>query len=130
MLTKVLAAIFSVVGLSSANYTSPERSPSVDGVEYGIPPCEGTPFCDRHRTFEQAKLRGEGDDIYYQVLQPTIEFDNTLGTITGKLQLGPDCIGDTSELAPQLDMTVTIYQNGITRVLIEEPGVDRFRISQ
>ena len=32
--------------------------------------------------------------------------------------------------AQQLDLTLSFYQNGILRVLIEEPDGNRFRISQ
>ena len=33
-------------------------------------------------------------------------------------------------MAQTLDLTLSVYQNGIMRMLVEEPGVKRFRISQ
>ena len=33
-------------------------------------------------------------------------------------------------VAQSLDLTLSVYQNGILRILIEEPDVKRFRISQ
>ena len=132
MLRNILTALVCVAGISSTSYARrgdfDELFP--DAKEQVIPPCEGTPFCDRHRTFEKAKLAGEGDDIYYSVFKDTMEFDNTNGILHVQMQLGYDCIGDTSHLAKNLDMKLYFYQNGIVRGLIQEPNVKRFRISQ
>ena len=49
------------------------------------------------------------------------------GVINAKLSLASPSDGS---IAQTLDLTLTVYQNGILRMLIEEPEVKRFRISQ
>ena len=49
------------------------------------------------------------------------------GQVKAKLNLG--CKTD-GKAAQQLDLTLSFYQNGILRVLLEEPNGNRFRISQ
>ena len=56
----------------------------------------------------------------------TVQVTNSDSSIKAKLYLQ----GDSTEYSPELDLTLWFYQNGIMRTLLEEPGSDRFRISQ
>ena len=91
------------------------------------PTCEEQPFCDRFRQFmDHADLRTDSD-VYYSVDQTSVTGDYKSGKVTATLNLASKSDGTVSQ---SLDMTLTFYQNGIIRMLMTEPGVERFRISQ
>lgn len=66
-------------------------------------------------------------DVYYQMDEQSVAGDLTKGQITAELNLASATDGT---VAQKLEMTLTVYQNGILRMLMEEPGAKRFRISQ
>ena len=91
------------------------------------PTCEEQPFCDRFRQFmDHPELRIESN-TYYSIPVDTVKIDATNGKITAELNLASQTDGAAAQ---KLDLTLSIYQNGILRMLVEEPGHERFRISQ
>lgn len=91
------------------------------------PTCEQQPFCDRFRQFmDNPELRANSD-VYYSMDKDSFTISEKEGLINATLNLASPSDGT---VAQTLDLTVNVYQNGILRVLIEEPGVKRFRISQ
>ena len=64
---------------------------------------------------------------YYSIPVDTVKIDATNGKITAELNLASESDGAAAQ---KLDLTLNIYQNGILRMLLEEPGHERFRISQ
>lgn len=66
-------------------------------------------------------------DVYYSMDKDSIKVKETEGVIEATLNLASASDGT---IAQTLDLTMTVYQNGILRLLIEEPDVKRFRISQ
>ena len=109
-----------------------KRFGTIEGMEYKIPSCQDTPFCNRNqhlqKEFLNAYQSNQAIDFYYSLDPTTIAFNNTAGSITAKLNLA--CSDPTQEIAPELDLTLWFYQNGIMRTLLEEPDSTRFRISQ
>lgn len=74
---------------------------------------------------DHTELRNDSD-VYYGISSDSVEIDASNGKINAVLNLGSESDGS---VAQKLDLTITVYQNGILRMLIEEPGVKRFRIS-
>ena len=66
-------------------------------------------------------------DVYYAIDSSSVSVDLDKNNINATLNLASASDGT---IAQTLDLTLTVYQNGIMRMLIEEPGVKRFRISQ
>ena len=66
-------------------------------------------------------------DVYYSIDEASVGGDHSKGVVTATLDLASSTDGT---VAQSLDLTLTFYQNGIVRMLVEEPGVKRFRISQ
>ena len=64
---------------------------------------------------------------YYSIPSDTVKIDAAKGKITAELNLASQSDGAAAQ---KLDLTLSIYQNGILRMLVEEPGHERFRISQ
>lgn len=100
---------------------------SLPVVNDAQPTCEEQPFCDRFRQFMDHPDLIATSDVYYSVDEQSVAGDLTKGQITATLNLASSTDGT---VAQKLDMTLTVYQNGILRMLMEEPGVKRFRISQ
>jgi len=71
-------------------------------------------------------LRSQSD-VYYSISSDSVSVDTSNGEITATLTLASPTDGT---VAQTLDLSLTVYQNGIIRMLAEEPGVKRFRISQ
>ena len=91
------------------------------------PTCEEQPFCDRFRQFKDNSELRANSDVYYSMDKDSFTVNETDGVIEATLNLASLTDGS---VAQSLDLTVNVYQNGILRILIEEPGVKRFRISQ
>ena len=66
-------------------------------------------------------------DVYYAIDYKSVTVDVENNVIKAPLNLASSSDG---MIAQTLDLTLTVYQNGIMRMLVEEPGVKRFRISQ
>jgi len=66
-------------------------------------------------------------DVYYAIDYQSVQVDLENNVIKAPLNLASSSDGT---IAQTLDLTLTVYQNGIMRMLVEEPGVKRFRISQ
>lgn len=75
---------------------------------------------------DHTDLRAQSD-VYYYVDESSLDVQEANGIINAKLNLASSTDGT---IAQTLDLTLTVYQNGILRMLIEEPDVKRFRISQ
>ena len=75
---------------------------------------------------DHPELRIESS-TYYSIPVDTVKIDATKGKITAELHLASESDGAAAQ---KLDLTLSIYQNGILRMLVEEPGHERFRISQ
>lgn len=71
-------------------------------------------------------LRSQSD-VYYSISSDSVSVSTAEGQITAQLTLASPTDGT---VAQTLDLSLTVYQNGIIRMLAEEPGVKRFRISQ
>ena len=66
--------------------------------------------------------------VYYSVEKSTVSLDKASeGVVTASLNLASETDG---KIAQTLNLTLTFYQNGMMRTLIEEPNTKRFRISQ
>ena len=91
------------------------------------PNCMQQPFCDRFRSFmDHPELRAESD-VYYSMDPASTMTHMSEGIFTGQLSLNSASDGT---IAQTLDLTLTFYKDGILRMLVEEPDVKRFRISQ
>ena len=64
---------------------------------------------------------------YYALDKKSVVIDDEAATIAGTLSTWHV---SNDDIAVELDMTLTFYQNGIMRALFEEPNSRRFRISQ
>ena len=71
-------------------------------------------------------MRAESS-AYYSIPVETVKIDASNGKITAELNLASQSDGMAAQ---KLDLTLNVYQNGILRMLLEEPGHERFRISQ
>ena len=75
---------------------------------------------------DHTELRSQSD-VYYSVEADSIVVSPTEGLVTANLALASPSDGT---VAQTLDLTLSFYQNGILRVLLEEPEVKRFRIAK
>ena len=91
------------------------------------PTCAEQPFCDRFRQFMDHSEMRLASDVYYSVNADSVTFEEAKGTISAELNLASSSDGS---IAQSLMLTLTVYKDGILRMLIEEPEVKRFRISQ
>ena len=74
---------------------------------------------------EHHELRAN-TDTYYSIAKSDVTIDEPNGKITATLSLASPSDGTTAQT---LTLTLTFYQNGILRMLIED-DTGRFRISQ
>ena len=88
---------------------------------------QDTMFCARTREFKIDQMMHDGrqSDLSYSIDPDSIIAKD--GTLKAKLAI--DC-GQPGYLAPELDLTLNFYQNGIMRAEIDTPRHDRFQISQ
>ena len=91
------------------------------------PGCEEQPFCDRFRSYMDHPDLIADSDVYYSINADSVTYEQAKGTINAQLTLASESDGS---VAQTLDLTLNVYQNGILRMLLEEPAVKRFRISQ
>ena len=91
------------------------------------PTCEQQPFCDRYRSLMDSPDLIAKSDVYYSMDADSVKCNFRENQIEATLNLASSSDGT---VAQSLDLTMVFYQNGIMRLLIEEPGVKRFRISQ
>ena len=124
MLTKFILGTLSTASLAQAQQMVADPTYACDGTR---PPCEQQPFCDRFRQWLDYPDLRASSDVYYSVDKTTLDIQEKQGVISAKLNLASQSDGS---IAQTLDLTLSVYQNGIVRMLIEESGVSRFRISQ
>lgn len=122
MLSKFLFGTLTAVQFGQAQQVL-EESQTNDAQ----PTCEEQPFCDRFRQFMDNPALRSNTDVYYSMDKESFTIKETEGVIEATLNLASPSDGT---IAQTLDLTMTVYQNGILRLLIEEPDVKRFRISQ
>jgi len=90
-------------------------------------PCSDKEFCAKHWSYEKEHLRSaKSENVSYRLEPNSVEIDSERLTGTIYRLENPEDI----ELASEVTLTMDLYQNGILRVLIEEPNSDRFRISK
>ena len=79
-------------------------------VDYFLPNCQETPFCDRHRYFEsEARDQGSngfGKEIFYSLDRNSIVLKPLHGQVQAQLNLSCALSG---YLAKTLDLTLTFY---------------------
>mmetsp|Transcript_6459 Transcript_6459/g.8669 ORF Transcript_6459/g.8669 Transcript_6459/m.8669 type:complete len:151 (+) Transcript_6459:3-455(+) len=99
------------------------------GMNDAQPGCDDQPFCDRYHQFVlNADLRAKSAS-YYTIDSSSVDIATAgdKGQITATLTLASQTDG---KAAQTLNLTLSFYQNGIMRMLMEEPNGNRFRISQ
>lgn len=88
--------------------------------------CDYRKFCSRHRDYLKLELDNDKLSQSFHIDQDTISFDG--GSLHATLQR--DQAISTWWTADKLDFTMTLYQDGIARIMVEEPHSGRFRVSQ
>jgi hypothetical protein len=74
------------------------------------------------------KLRDQTTDIFYEIDEGSITVQDDEASLCATLYLACD---DNESIAPQLDLKMHFYEDGIVRTLITNPNENpRFRISQ
>ena len=88
--------------------------------------CDYRKFCSRHRDYLKLELDNDKLNQSFHIDQNTISFDG--GSLYATLKR--DQAISTWWTADKLDFTMTLYQDGIARIMVEEPHSGRFRVSQ
>ena len=89
-----------------------------------MPICWQVPFCERNLNY---KATLHESSYYYALDAESVVIDDQSAYIYARLNLQN---ADMAQgFSSELDSTMWFYQNGIVRVLLEEPATGRFRIS-
>ena len=109
-------------------------STDVETVTYGDPSpgSSDTGFYNRANAYkidvESLLEEGEQTDLFYSCgTNCAHTYDEDEASISFPLKMG---CNDTDYLAAELTFKMWFYQDGISRIMIGEPGNKRFRISQ
>lgn len=129
MLTRLIGTVSAahLTASALADQIFEAAASSVSNSNTTAPTCEQQPFCDRFRQLMDHNDLRMDSDVYYSVDEQTVAGDASQGQITATLNLASTTDGT---VAQKLSLTLTVYQNGIMRMLVEEPETKRFRISQ
>ena len=86
--------------------------------------CDYRDFCSRHREYLLDELAKPTEMAEYTLDMTSLTFDEA------QLSATLNRNSEDQMIASSLHFTMWLYQDGITRVTIEEPNSDRYRVSE